>query len=260
MHRSAWIVTFVLTVALVVMGLSAAFPVQAETWAQGPPRSPATFTATHTATATEVTATNTATATEVTPATSTSTATGTPVSPTKAQKTKVPQPQPAQPAAAPSAHLSLGLVADPIAPAAQGEVVYTIQVTNDGNAQADGVVVSCDVPVGMRVLGATTGQGTAAVTGNQVTVQLGSLAAGQSISVTIETQLESSVGAGVPLSLTASATADGGLSAISLPVVVQIPAVPNTGFGFTVILLTIGLVLAAIVLITRGLQMRRPVT
>jgi len=34
--------------------------------------------------------------------------------------------------------------------------------------------------------------------------------------------------------------------------------VPNTGFGLTVILLAVGLVLAAIVLIARGLQMRRP--
>jgi uncharacterized repeat protein (TIGR01451 family) len=144
-----------------------------------------------------------------------------------------------------------------MAPAAQGKVVYTIQVTNDGSAQADGVVVTCDLPADLKVLGATTGQGTATVEGNKVTVQVGTLAAGQGTTVTIQTQLKSTVGAGVPVSVTANATANGGLSAISAPVVVQIPAVPNTGVGLTVILLVAGLVLAALVLIVRGFQMKR---
>jgi len=267
MHRLAWLIALVLAIAFVILGLSGSLPVHGEPLAQAsPPRDTPTNTPTSTNTPTQThtpSVPNTATATPTNtptqePATFTPTATATQATPTnttKPKKTKKPQPAAPPPA---SAHLALGLTADPTAPAAEGKVVYTIQVTNDGTVQSDGVVVTCDVPADMKVLGATAGQGTATLDGNKVTAQLGSLAAGQSTTVTVEAQLKSSVGAGVPLSMTASATADGGLSAISAPVVVQIPSVPNTGFGLTVVLLATGLVLAAIVLIARGLQMRRP--
>jgi len=260
MNRLAWIAASVLAVAVVALALSGGLTARGEPLAQSPPRSPATKTATPTDTA-RPTATHTATPTHTPTDTPTATLspTGMPTvtpTPTETAKKKTREPQPAAPPA--GAHLTLGLTADPTAPAAQGKVAYTVQVTNDGSAQANGVVVTCDIPADMKVLGATAGQGTVAVNGNQVVAQLGSLVAGQTTTVTIETQLKASVGAGVPLSVTATATADEGLSAISAPAIVQIPAVPNTGFGLTVILLAVGLVLAAIVLIARGLQMRRP--
>ncbi len=284
MNRYAWATALVLTVILSLTSLAGGVTVRGAPVAQSPPRPTRTFTptATHTAAPTDTpsvtppTVTPTATAPTDTPTQTPLTPsppTATPPSPTIAppsptvapssptvKPTREPQPPQPEPAASvPVAHLALGLTAEPMAPAAEGRVTYSIRVTNDGGARAEGVVVSCDVPAGMNILKVTVGQGTATVEGQRVIAQIGPLDAGASTTIVIETRLKASVGAGVPLSMTASASAEGGLSAISAPVIVQIPSVPSTGSGLTVVLLAVGLLLAAIVLIARGLQMRRSV-
>lgn len=278
MNRFVWAVALILTVVLSLASLTGGASVQGAPVAQISPRPTRTFTPTATNTpaptdtpsVTPDTVTPTATVptdtpTQTPPTPSPTSPTATPPSPTVTSEaptprpTREPQPPPAQPAApAAGAHLALGLTAEPTAPAAESPVTYRIHVTNDGNAPAEGVVVTCDVPAGMNILKVTVGQGTARVEGQRVIAQIGLLDAGASTQIVIETRLKASVGAGVPLSLTASASAEGGLSAISAPVIVQIPSVPNTGSGLTVVLLAVGLMLAAVILIARGLQMARP--
>lgn len=261
MRQIAWTTTLLTATVLVVMGLLGGVPAYGAPWLQErdtptpTERPPATPTSTDTPIPPSPTHTNTPAAPTDTPIPPPPTATATTIPPTKsAPKTK----PPSEPAAPAGAHLALGLNGSPTAPPAGAKVIYTAQITNDGGAPAEGVVVSGDVPGEMQVLGVTTAQGTAIVEGNRVTVQVGALAVGQSVAITIEAQIKDSVGAGVPMSFTVTASADGSLSAISAPVVVEIPGVPNTGAGLTALLMITGLVLAAVVLIARGLQMRRP--
>ena len=259
MDRLTWAMAVILIGTVVLMSWAGEAPVQGAPLIQDtstPRPTPLPPTNTPLPTDTPVPPTNTPLPTDTPAPTATAAPTSTSAPPPTVRPTQEPQPPPAAPA--PSAHLTLGLTAEPTTPAAGGKVIYRILVTNDGNAPAEGVIVTCDVPAGMKVLKVTVDQGTARMEGQRVIAQPGSLGAGASTTIVIETQLKTSVGAGVPLSLTASATAEGGLSAISAPVVVQIPAVPSTGSGLMVVLLVIGLVLAAIVLIARGLQMTRP--
>ena len=64
-------------------------------------------------------------------------------------------------------------------------VSYTITVTNNGSATADNVVLSEPLPAGLILVSDTASLGTVAVSGATLTNTIGSLAAGQSATLTI---------------------------------------------------------------------------
>jgi uncharacterized repeat protein (TIGR01451 family) len=83
------------------------------------------------------------------------------------------------------ADLALGLTGTTSAQVGQN-LVYTINVSNSGPNEADGVVLSDALPAGVTFVSATATQGpTPTPTGNVVTASLGTIASGGSATVTI---------------------------------------------------------------------------
>jgi uncharacterized repeat protein (TIGR01451 family) len=69
------------------------------------------------------------------------------------------------------------------------QLVYTLLVRNDGPSDATGVTVTDTLPAGVQFVSAG-GAGTASVSGNVVTVDLGNLAVGQSATTTITVDVD----------------------------------------------------------------------
>jgi len=77
---------------------------------------------------------------------------------------------------------------DPIA--AGSPLVYTLIVTNDGPSTATGVVVTDALPSGLSFVSANSSLGSVSNSGGNVTANIGTLAVGQTATVTINTQTD----------------------------------------------------------------------
>ncbi|WP_371407591.1 hypothetical protein OHA10_19095 [Kribbella sp. NBC_00662] len=84
-----------------------------------------------------------------------------------------------------AADLSMVKTVQPSPLTAGGEAVYTLTVHNAGPSTAQSVTVSDDVPAGLKVLEATTADGTCTVSGADVSCALGAVAAGGNAVVVI---------------------------------------------------------------------------
>jgi uncharacterized repeat protein (TIGR01451 family) len=78
---------------------------------------------------------------------------------------------------------------DPVA--VDGQLMYTLVVTNNGPSQATGVTLQDTLPGGVTFASATSGQGTVNHAGGVVTAELGSLASGAQTTVTITVDVAS---------------------------------------------------------------------
>jgi uncharacterized repeat protein (TIGR01451 family) len=87
-------------------------------------------------------------------------------------------------AGAKSADLSLAGSATPNPVLTGGALKYTLTVTNHGPDPATGVIVTDPLPAGLAATSATPGQGTCSI-GSPVSCNLGTLASGQSVPVTV---------------------------------------------------------------------------
>ncbi|HSR68949.1 MAG TPA: hypothetical protein VLU25_13510 [Acidobacteriota bacterium] len=105
--------------------------------------------------------------------------------------------------------LSLSKVADADAVSLDGQVTYSITVTNQGPEDATGVTVTDDLPAQLTALSASaTEGGTCSIgAGSLVTCQIGDLAQGASVLVTIVARADA---VGAQVVNTASVTADQG--------------------------------------------------
>ncbi len=108
-------------------------------------------------------------------------------------------------------------------------VTWVITATNPNSVPLTGVVVSDTIRADLRVDGASTAVGTAAVSGQQVTFNLGTLAPGQVVEMRIETTIIS--GPQPPITNLAILTADGGLRVTAYAEVFGFPTLlPATGY------------------------------
>ncbi|QDV71242.1 Large cysteine-rich periplasmic protein omcB precursor [Rosistilla carotiformis] len=90
---------------------------------------------------------------------------------------------------------------------AGGTLEYVITVTNNGPSVATNVVVSDTLPTGLTFASGTASQGTVSNVGNAITGLLGTLASGASATITLMTDVASSVSGSI--SNTATVTSDG---------------------------------------------------
>ena len=157
---------------------------------------PATLTPTNTTATTppNATATTPPNATATTPPNATPTNTRVPATPRPEDPTNTPDvPPTATATTTPSV-----LIADPVITkrvnvnqAQVGdEAIFTLTVTNRGNVDATNVVVTDPMPAFLQVLSVSSSpRGTVSVSGNTVTVDLGSVAPGEVITITITTRI-----------------------------------------------------------------------
>ncbi len=73
------------------------------------------------------------------------------------------------------------------------ELTYTLSVVNNGVSDATGVIVTDELPDGLVYRSAVTTVGTVSETGGTVTVDIGDLASGASVVITIEVDVDPSV-------------------------------------------------------------------
>jgi uncharacterized repeat protein (TIGR01451 family)/fimbrial isopeptide formation D2 family protein len=64
-------------------------------------------------------------------------------------------------------------------------VTYTITATNNGNASATGVIVTDPIPAQLQIENITTTQGTVAISGNTLTINIGTVGPGQTVTMKI---------------------------------------------------------------------------
>jgi uncharacterized repeat protein (TIGR01451 family) len=133
-----------------------------------------------------------------------------------------------------------------------GDIVnFNISVTNPGPNTAEKIVVTDAVPLPFVVKNATSSQGTVNVSGQTVTVNIGTLLPGQTVNVLVTTQVAAGVVGSVTnkASLTCvvtdttsgsesstssrevNSTADVNLTIVDMRQVNGYPGLPNTGFG-----------------------------
>ena len=84
-----------------------------------------------------------------------------------------------------SADLGVTLTASPTPALVGAGLTYTVVVSNSGPATATGVRASIVLPANTQFVGATSAQSTCALSGNTLVCEVGSLAAGQSVSIQI---------------------------------------------------------------------------
>ncbi|NWJ98555.1 MAG: carboxypeptidase regulatory-like domain-containing protein, partial [Chloroflexi bacterium] len=117
-----------------------------------------------------------------------------------------------------------------------GQVVkFTITVVNPSNTEATNVVVTDNVPDKLVVKGATTSQGNVTVKGQNVTVDIGTLAPGATVTIVVTTQARDGIVGSVSNTATLSGEQDGILftqsgDTTAVATVTSIPKLPNTGF------------------------------
>jgi large repetitive protein len=107
----------------------------------------------------------------------------------------------------PLVDLDLNKVASNLTPTAGGTVTYTLSLVNHGPSAATGVTVTDPLPSGLSFISSTASQGTCGASGQTVTCHLGTLGAGATAVVTVDTRVSSS-GVGTTVQNTATATAD----------------------------------------------------
>jgi len=83
------------------------------------------------------------------------------------------------------------------------QVIFTIVVTNNGTADAANVMVSDPVPSQFQVLSAGTTKGTVQINGQVVAVNIGTLAPGEVVTITIVTRAQTPTLGPVPNKATA---------------------------------------------------------
>lgn len=131
--------------------------------------------------------------------------------------------------APPQLDLDVKLSADKTSVGQGGRIVYTIEVKNDSDTAAEGVVVTDRLPDGVTVdsAGAKSSTGSVEVSGNNVTAQVGNLAPNEK--VVIEIPATVSQDAGGSLSNQASVQYTGGTSAVQSNAYIAEVAGPTTG-------------------------------
>jgi uncharacterized repeat protein (TIGR01451 family) len=106
-----------------------------------------------------------------------------------------------------SADLSLAGSATPNPVATGGALKYILTVTNHGPDPATGVIVTDPLPAGLAATSATAGQGTCSI-GSPVSCNLGTLASGQSVPVTVTAAVTAAQGTLVNTPSLSSSVAD----------------------------------------------------
>jgi uncharacterized repeat protein (TIGR01451 family) len=107
----------------------------------------------------------------------------------------------------PLVDLALTKVASNPTPAAGGPVSYTLTLVNNGPSPATGVKITDPLPSGLSFASAAAGQGTCRASGQTITCQLGTLAAGGTALITITADVAASAG-GTSVQNTATASAN----------------------------------------------------
>ncbi|NJN17268.1 MAG: DUF11 domain-containing protein [Oscillochloris sp.] len=210
----------------------------------------------------------------------------TPVAPTSTPTAEPPQEEPREPrnTPTPSAIPSLALTASPEAGGSEfadpaitksssraevavgDQVQFTLTVTNRGNAAANDVVVTDTLPDFLSLQGATASRGEVSTSGATVTVTIGELAPGETVTIEITAQVVTAPAApnntNIGTVTTSSGTDDpsNNTSSVALNALAPTPVppatLPNTSATPTT---NIALALLGIFLIAAGLLSRRRV-
>ncbi len=93
-------------------------------------------------------------------------------------------------------HLTIVKSASPADVSPGGQVIFTIQVCNDGDGTAASVIASDALPPELVLVSASASQGIVVVEGNGVRADLGALLAGECATVTIVAQVRADVAPG----------------------------------------------------------------
>lgn len=130
------------------------------------------------------------------------------------------------------------------------EVVFTIEVTNEGQAAAVDVVVIDDIPEYLEVLEATTTQGTVTIEGQRVMVEVGVVGPDFVVQIVIRTRVREDAPAPVAIENIAMFRAPNAKNLETPPLVVSVPGplLPTSGnlHGWWPVLLYLGGALIAL--------------
>ncbi len=133
-------------------------------------------------------------------------------------------------------------------------VTWTVTLTNPCNIALNGVQVIDTVPPGMTIISVTTSVGTASFSGSTITVNIGTLAPGQTVTITIVTTIDE--GANVPF-IFDNIASDGTRTATAR--VVRASQQPATGVTPPVILVLTALGSFLVGMVVVSLRRRRSV-
>ena len=113
-----------------------------------------------------------------------------------------------------------------------GELVtFVIEATNTGQSAAVDVVITDTVPDYLEILSVTSSQGSVAVNGQQVTVEVGTIGSGYVVEIVIETRVTPDAPAPLDLSNVAVLSSPNGGERTSPPATIVVPdsRLPETG-------------------------------
>lgn len=165
--------------------------------------------------------------------TNTATTTPTPTSIATAMPTPTKTPAVAPPAEITKADPVITKRGEPSQAHPGEDVIFTIEVTNQGQRAAVDVVVTDDISPYLEIIEATTSQGTVKVEGQKVTADVGTVGPAFVVTIIIHTRVRAD--APVPLSVSNIAILDSpnGGNRSSPPVIVTIPGplLPVTGWS-----------------------------
>jgi uncharacterized repeat protein (TIGR01451 family) len=130
--------------------------------------------------------------------------------------------------------LAISKTGDPSKVLPGEDVTFTIMVANHGQHTAVDVVITDQVPQYLDILEVTTSQGTVAIEGQEVTVEVGDVGAGFAVEIVICTRVQPNVSAPITLENVALLDSPNGGSRTSPPAMVTIsdplpPLMPDTG-------------------------------
>ncbi|HDQ70995.1 MAG TPA: DUF11 domain-containing protein [Chloroflexi bacterium] len=118
--------------------------------------------------------------------------------------TSTPSPEEPTPAPSEQAKIRISKSADPVTALPGGQVLFTIQVCNEGDQAAENVVVSDVLPPELALVSASASQGVVVLEGDSVRAELGSLGAGACAEITIVARVRADVAPGVQIRNVAS--------------------------------------------------------